>query len=113
MPSYEFECRHCGSFAVFRSMEKRNAHCSCPKCGREAFRILASAPALSILTTASRKAHAMNEQASHEPKTTDEYRASKHPVGCACCSSSRSRATKIMPDGSKTFPSRRPWMISH
>lgn len=114
MPSYEYQCGDCGTtFSVFRSIEKRNAYCICPACGKEAFRVIASAPGLSIMSTTSRKAHAINERASHAPKTSDEFRASKHPIGCTCCSTAGSKATKRMNDGSKSFPSKRPWMISH
>jgi hypothetical protein len=36
-----------------------------------------------------------------------------HGAGCACCSGKSSRITKRGEDGSKCFPTSRPWMISH
>jgi len=55
-------------------------------------------------------AHGINERAADSPK-----RLSQHGPGCACCSgkSGKGRSTLRLPDGSKSFPSARPWMISH
>jgi hypothetical protein len=36
----------------------------------------------------------------------------RHGAGCSCCSTGKSNAVKA-PDGSKMFPTKRPWMISH
>jgi hypothetical protein len=42
-----------------------------------------------------------------------DYPRLKHPSGCGCCSGARRGATVTAPNGAKSFPSRRPWMISH
>jgi len=36
-----------------------------------------------------------------------------HPAGCGCCAGAKRGATVTAQDGSKAFPSKRPWMISH
>ena len=41
------------------------------------------------------------------------YARFKHPAGCGCCGSGRRSATVTAPNGAKSAPSRRPWMISH
>jgi hypothetical protein len=41
------------------------------------------------------------------------YGRLKHPAGCGCCSTSKKATTVRAPDGAKSFPSKRPWMISH
>lgn len=113
MPTYEYQCESCGTFDMLRPIAQRDVSCNCPACSGEAYRIIASAPALSAMSTTARKAHATNERAAHAPKTSGEYRAYKHPPGCGCCSSTGSKATVRAADGSKGFPTKRPWMISH
>ena len=76
-------------------------------------RILASAPALSLMEGGTRLAMATNERARHEPKSSGSYARLKHPAGCGCCSTGKRGATVTAPNGNKAFPSKRPWMISH
>jgi len=59
-----------------------------------------------------RKAHATNERSANAPKTVGEYKAS-HGPGCGCCSTKPSRLVKQTRSGAKSFPTARPWMISH
>ena len=113
MPIYEYQCESCGIFDLGRPIALRDAGCNCPVCSRQARRVIASAPALSAMTAQARNAHATNERAAHAPMTSGEYRAYKHPPGCGCCSGTGSKATVRAPDGSKAFPTKRPWMISH
>jgi hypothetical protein len=54
------------------------------------------------------KAHAVNERSADSPK-----RSSGHGPGCGCCGGKTSSGTLRRPDGSKSFPAKRPWMISH
>ena len=115
MPTYDYECRTCGGFDAFRSLSARNDPAACPACGGPAPRVFATAPRLALLDGPTRTAHATNERARHEPKRSGDYARLAHPSGCGCCSpkgSSRS-ATVRAPNGSKAFPSKRPWMISH
>ena len=65
------------------------------------------------MSTDSKKAHATNERSAHAPKTLDQYKAS-HGAGCGCCSSKKpARLMTQTRSGAKSFPTARPWMISH
>jgi hypothetical protein len=42
------------------------------------------------------------------------YARMRHPSGCGCCSGTSKRGSTVTaPSGAKTFPTKRPWMISH
>ncbi len=120
MPTYEYDCADCGPFDALRPMARRDEPASCPGCGSEAPRVLLSAPALAGVggsqASATRTAMARNERAANAPHSTrDEgsYRRMAHPASCGCCRPGGRSATVTARDGSKTAPSRRPWMISH
>ncbi|MFO7188168.1 MAG: zinc ribbon domain-containing protein [Pseudomonadota bacterium] len=108
MPVYEYLCAECGPFTVLRAMEERGEPHECPACLQPAPRVLLSAPALATMPAAARAAHAINERAAHEPKRA-------HGPGCGCCGGTPKPAgrTALSPDGRKSFPGARPWMISH
>lgn len=119
MPTYEYQCPHCGPFECLRSIAQRNAPSPCPGCGAHSDRVLLTAPRLGCLSTQQRAAYATNERAQHQPiRSADAgegtYGRLKHPSNCGCCSpSSKRRNTVTAPDGSKSFANQRPWMISH
>lgn len=113
MPSYEYCCDDCGDFSAIRPIAMRNDPCVCPTCGGHAQRVIRSAPRLATMSSANRSAHATNERAAHAPRTSAEYKAThKHGPGCGCCGGT-SKSTVQTADGAKTFPTKRPWMISH
>jgi putative FmdB family regulatory protein len=115
MPVYDYECGDCGVFTEMRAMSFSDTPCDCPSCGASSPRAFLSTPAVLGMDGARRKAHAANEESRHRPKTRDEYAAAKanrHPVGCGCCSGAK-KSGVFRADGAKTFPSKRPWMISH
>lgn len=113
MPTYDYVCIKCGAFEVMRSIAQREAEAACPVCGTMCQRVLISAPRLSVMSAQTRHAMSTNERASHEPYSSKSYAPTMHPSGCSCCSGKELKATVVMPDGSKGFPSKRPWMISH
>jgi putative FmdB family regulatory protein len=114
MPTYEYFCEDCGDFSALRPMSARNEPCACPHCGTAAYRVMLSAPTLATMDGATRSAHATNERAANAPMTSAEYAARhKHGPGCGCCSGKPSKSTVRAADGSKAFPTKRPWMISH
>ena len=113
MPIYDYLCDRCGSFSVLRPIDQRDAGCRCPTCDGDARRAILSAPALSSMPAHARAAHATNERAAHAPRTSAEYAASRHPPGCGCCGAKRPQATAPSAGGTKGFPAKRPWMISH
>ena len=110
MPVYEYACATHGAFDALRPMAEFAQPCPCPTCGVASARVLLTPPRLGGRDRATIRAHGVNEQAADSPK-----RLSQHGPGCSCCSGSakKNRATLQRPDGSKSFPSARPWMISH
>lgn len=117
MPTYDYACPDCGGFDAFRSLAQRNDPAVCPDCGAGSPRVFVSAPRLGLMNRDTRFAMDTNEKARHEPRSSKDqgsYGRLKHPSGCGCCSTSGKRgATVTAANGAKTFPSKRPWMISH
>lgn len=114
MPVYEYLCDACGPFTDLRPMAEYEMPQPCPDCGSEAPRVILTAPNFSCVSAETRIAHATNERSAHAPKSLAEVKAS-HGSGCSCCGGSKkmSRAVRRGKDGSKSFPTSRPWMISH
>jgi putative FmdB family regulatory protein len=115
MPLYEYWCEDCGDFTAMRPMSEFAEPQPCPDCGTPAPRALITAPRVSGMAAASKQAHAINERSAHEPVSKEAYlERSKHGAGCSCCAPGLpKRATVKGKDGSKAFPTARPWMISH
>ena len=114
MPTYDYACAHCGGFDAIRAVAQRNEPVGCPDCGATSPRVFVAAPRLALMASGTRSAMATNERARHEPMRSGEYAVSrKHPAGCGCCSSVKRSATVTDARGNKTFPTKRPWMISH
>jgi len=110
MPVYEYACAECGAFDHFAPLSAFRAPAPCPDCGVDAPRIIGSAPAVSALSQAIHRAHALNEKSAEAPRST----RSGHGMNCGCCGTkARSGKTRHTPDGGKTFQGARPWMISH
>jgi putative FmdB family regulatory protein len=112
MPVYEYLCDECGPFTAIRSMTEYERPCDCPGCGAAAPRVLLTAPRMSLMSAESRTAHATNERSAHAPRTLAQMKGS-HGAGCSCCSGTSNRPVKRGKNGSKSFPTARPWMISH
>ncbi|OSQ35391.1 FmdB family zinc ribbon protein [Thalassospira mesophila] len=111
MPYYDYECTSCGPFTEVRPMAQSAAPCTCPDCGQMAARAILTVPNYAMMDAGKRFASSTNERASHEPKSTQKH---GHGPGCSCCSGGNKKSRAIYrPDGSKVFPSARPWMISH
>jgi putative FmdB family regulatory protein len=113
MPTYDYACAACGGFDAIRSLARRDEPAPCPACGVASPRVFVAAPGLALMESATRTARATNERASHEPRSSRDYVRLKHPAGCGCCGTAKRGATRISPNGSKAFPGKRPWMISH
>lgn len=117
MPLYDYKCPNCGMFDDFRSASRAAAPADCPECGSESPRVI-HVPRIVEMSAALRCAHASNERSTHAPKySTQEERAHRHEhgPGCSCCGGSEIGKSSALyrADGSKMFPSKRPWMISH
>lgn len=111
MPVYDYECSECGVFTALRPMERHADPLECPDCGVDAPRVFLTMPALAMMDSGRRTAISVNERSSHEPKLS-----SQHGAGCSCCGPSKglkNTRTAVAKSGAKSFPSARPWMISH
>lgn len=113
MPTYDYACPSCGGFDAFRPLSERNEPAACPDCATASPRVFVTAPRLALMDSGTRSAMGVNERARHEPKRSGDYARLKHPAGCGCCGTGRSKATVTAANGAKAFPSKRPWMISH
>lgn len=114
MPTYDYACPSCGGFDAYRLLSQRDEPAACPDCGTASPRVFASAPRLALLDGATRAAMDTNERARHEPRSSRDYQRLRHPAGCGCCSPGAKRASTVTaPNGNKSFPTKRPWMISH
>jgi putative FmdB family regulatory protein len=112
MPVYEYRCDACGPFTQMRPMAEYEQPTPCPGCGAAAPRVILTAPHCSTLSTQSRLAHATNERSANAPRTLSSKKGS-HGAGCTCCSGKSSRMMRRGKRGLKSFPTSRPWMISH
>ncbi len=111
MPVYEYAGPGCGTeFTALRPMADSKLPHACPECGSAADRAMLTAPAFAGMPSAMRIAHATNERARHEPKSSSKL-GHVHGPGCGC--GKPSKATPVAADGGKSFPTKRPWMISH
>jgi len=113
MPVYDYECERCGAFTTMRPMAECDAAAECPRCGDDAPRAFLTAPYFATMPAERRLAHATNEKSAHAPRRLSDMGAA-HAAGCRCCGGGRSsRLVKRGKNGSKSFPTSRPWMISH
>ncbi|MCQ4158910.1 zinc ribbon domain-containing protein [Roseomonas sp. GC11] len=109
MPVYDYACGACGPFTAFRPMAASREACACPGCGAAAPRAFLTGPRLAVMEAGARRAHATNERSAHAPR-----RSAGHAPGCACCGPSPfPRKAAATAAEAKSFPGRRPWMISH
>lgn len=111
MPVYEYECVRHGVFEEFHPMAESHLPRACPECGSAAPRVVLSAAVFAALPAAARKAHTINEASRYAPKSSRQG----HGAGCGCCSSGKKASGRAATgkNGERSFPSARPWMISH
>jgi putative FmdB family regulatory protein len=112
MPQYDYLCDRCGPFTLSRPMAECELGAGCPSCARESPRVIMTAPQLSTLSPARRRASAINERSAHAPRSSAQSKAA-HASGCSCCSAKATKTTARHRSGAKSFPAKRPWMISH
>jgi putative FmdB family regulatory protein len=114
MPVYEYLCNDCGPFTRTRAMAEYDLPSDCPQCGARAPRVLLTAPQCLDMSPQSRRAHAANERNANAPAARSSLKAAHkaaHGAGCGCCATSNSKLRHK--SAAKSFPSRRPWMLSH
>ncbi|HUC49861.1 MAG TPA: zinc ribbon domain-containing protein [Xanthobacteraceae bacterium] len=112
MPVYDYDCRRCGPFTTMRPMAESDRPAECPHCGRDAARAFFTAPYFAAMPAERRSAHAANERSAHAPLRLANL-GGRHGSGCDCCRQRSTRSATDRKNGAKSFPGRRPWMLSH
>lgn len=127
MPVYDYKCAEHGLFHELASMDKAAEPCQCPQCGSMSPRVIMIPPEI-LANAPGSKAMEKNEKAQHQPIISSvdsrqeaaerKAHAHKHGKSCGCGSHETNKGSLkqqvvYLPDGSKVFPSQRPWMISH
>lgn len=117
MPVYDYLCDRCGPFTDMRPMAVSGLPRECPGCGKDAPRAFLTAPYFAAMSAERRLAHATNERSAASPQVLSASQRA-HGNGCNCCSGKSLRYEKSARgggsrSGTKGFPTRRPWMISH
>jgi putative FmdB family regulatory protein len=110
MPYYDYRCDACGTFTELRPMARSAEPCDCPRCGQPSDRAFLTMPFVPGMERSTRLALQTNEKARHEPRLSKNL---SHAPGCGCCKDPSKSKLIYRPNGEKTFPSARPWMISH
>ena len=115
MPVYDYLCARCGPFTEMRPMAECDLPHKCPECRKKAPRAFLTAPYYATMSAERRLAQATNERSASAPRTLS---GPAHGSSCGCCSGKSLRYNKNGRSGAargdaKSFPSRRPWMISH
>lgn len=133
MPVYDYKCPEHGVFHELATIAQGGDPKVCPQCRKLSARVIMIPPEVLAMAPNKRASIERNEAAKHQPiiSTTDsradvaERRAFDHKHGHqhgkgSCCShehasdkSALKQQVILLPDGSKVFPSQRPWMISH
>jgi putative FmdB family regulatory protein len=117
MPVYDYLCARCGPFTDMRPMADCDLSHECPSCGQHAPRAFLTAPYFATMSAERRLAHATNERSASAPRALSSLRQA-HGSGCSCCAgkplrSTAQRRTATNRGDAKSFPTRRPWMLSH
>lgn len=142
MPVYDYKCTEHGLFHELATMADAGQPKACPKCGKASARVIMIPPEVLAMAPDQRAAMAHNEEARHQPiissvdsraeaadraafaqrkDSSNVSRRAGHQHGRGCCggaehageTSALKQQVVFLPDGSKVFPSQRPWMISH
>lgn len=129
MPVYDYKCKEHGIFHELATMTNAGRPAPCPQCRVPSPRVILMPPEVVGRQREKSRALERNEQARHQPViSTPDSRAdarersaqdARHGRGqsCGCgheqSQSALSQKAIYLPDGSKVFPSQRPWMISH
>jgi len=114
MPVYDYKCKDHGVFHDLATFEESDKPADCPTCGGVSPRIIMVAPSVLGLDRNTRQAHERNEKARHEPMQSSSRADHVHNEGCGCGENTRRNSNLFFTaEGNKSFPSMRPWMISH
>lgn len=120
MPLYPYECETCGPFQAWARMDERLKRGECPCCGIGSPRAV-SAPFITRMNAAAKKAHARNEKSAYEPmvmsrkeleKSGPRRHAHSHP-NHGCSGARHPRASRLEKDYRVHTAPDRPWLIGH
>lgn len=117
MPLYDYKCREHGLFHELATMDNAADPCPCPQCGVLSGRVVIIPPQILAMAKERKKRFEINEKAQHEPNMVKVSNScnckTSHPLQLKPNKGSLQQQLIYLPDGSKIFPSQRPWMISH
>ncbi len=123
MPLYEYKCKDHGIFHSLATMEENALPVKCPKCQQLSPRVILIPPEVLSMAPANRKANEINERAANEPLRSHTHERDEASIYCPNhqdrehhhqhLKGSLNQKAVYLADGSKVFPSQRPWMISH
>ncbi|MCG8312443.1 MAG: zinc ribbon domain-containing protein [Pseudomonadales bacterium] len=138
MPVYDYKCKEHGLFHELATLDKSGEPCPCPRCGALSSRVIMIPPEILAMAPNQRNVQQRKEKAQHEPiistvdsraeaedrhqhamKRQQHKQGHVHGHSCGCSHehktdrSALKQQVVLLPDGSKVFPSQRPWMISH
>ena len=105
MPIYAYTCDTHGEFVELKPVCKRDEPTNCPQCNGLAHRSI-TAPNLSIMTDANRKAWQRNEKSMHEPKHVSHSHSHT-------CSHSHHASAETQTKYKTARKNSRPWMLGH
>ena len=110
MPLYAYRCRRCGPFDSWKSMSRSTEPVPCPTCRRRSPRTI-TAPALNLMSSASRMAHHRNEKSADSPDVVKVVRGEDGRQGDDGHRHSHGHAHDHSPGHAGR--GRRPWMVGH
>lgn len=117
MPVYDYKCRQHGLFNTLATMADSAKPAPCPTCRASSPRVIVLPSQIAAMDANQRAAQTRNERSRHEPVFSTADRRShdkEHSRACGCGSVKSGKSMMFYTaDGKKTFPSARPWMISH
>ena len=112
MPVYDYQCEDCGAFTQTRPMAECELPSPCPRCGEAAPRAFLTAPYFAGMSADRRRAFETNERSAHAPTRLSAVGGKQHRAGCSCCAKPMRKVNRSK-SGAKSFPTSRPWMLSH
>ena len=113
MPVYEYLCDECGPFTDMRPMAECDAPQDCPRCESESPRVILTAPNFFVhaLGQAQGPRHQRAQRATRRRPSTNTRR--RMDRAAAAARPNPRGIVKQTRSGAKSFPTARPWMISH
>ena len=84
MPTYDYACTGCGPFEALRRIADRDGVTPCPRCGRQAARMLGAAVG-SVGAGGTGEARRLLIGRHERALADGQYRRMRHALSCGCC----------------------------